>query len=89
MEKKRYSSYAEIDRDLEILKIEKDIEYQKLLVSLQQTRESFTPQNMVKSFLGSLPSFDWKEALRQSYGSILNMAIPLIMGWLSKKKRGQ
>ena len=88
MEKKKYSSYAQIDRDLEILKIEKDIEYQKLLWSIQQTKESFTPQNMVRGFLGSLPSFDWKEVLRNSYGSILNMAIPVVMGWLSKKKRG-
>lgn len=88
MQKKKYSSYAQIDRDLEILKIEKDIEYQKLLLSIQQTRESFTPQSMVRNFVSSLPSFDWKEILRNSYGSILNMAIPLVVGWLSKKKRG-
>ena len=88
MKSKKYSSYAQIDQELEILKIEKDIEYQKLLRGIQQTRESFTPQNMVRSFLGSLPEFSWREALQSSYGSILNMAIPFVMGWLSKKKRG-
>ena len=31
MEPKKYSSYADIDRDLEILKLEKEIHYQKLL----------------------------------------------------------
>lgn len=86
MEKKKYSSYAQIDRDLEILRLEKDIEYQKLLLSIQETKDSFTPQNMVRGFLGSLPSFSWKEVLQNSYGSLLNMAIPLVMGWLSKKK---
>lgn len=88
MERKKYSSYAQIDHDLEILKIEKEIEYQKLLLGIQQTRESFTPQNMVRGFLTSLPEFSWKEVLQRSYGSILNMALPLVMGWLSKKKRG-
>lgn len=86
--KKKYSSYAEIDRDLEILKLEKEIEYHKLIMSLQETRESFTPQNMIRGFLTTLPSFSWKEVLQNSYGSILNMAIPFVMGWLSKKKRG-
>lgn len=88
MENKKYSSYAQIDRDLEILKLEKDIEYQRLLQSIQQTKDSLTPQNMVRNFIGSLPSFSWREVLQSSYGSILNMAIPLVMGWLSKKKRG-
>lgn len=31
MEKKKYSSYAEIDKDLEMLKVEKEINYQKLV----------------------------------------------------------
>lgn len=88
MENKKYSSYAQIDRELEILKLEKDIEYQRLLQSIQQTKDSLTPQNMVRNFLGSLPSFSWREVLQSSYGSILNMAIPFVMGWLSKKKRG-
>jgi hypothetical protein len=48
MEAKKYSSYAEIDRDLEILKLEKEIQYQKLNLCLQKTKESFTPQGMIK-----------------------------------------
>lgn len=88
MQKKKYASYAEIDRDLEILKIEKEIEYHKLIMHIQDTRESFTPQNMIRGFLASLPAFSWREVLQSSYGSILNMAVPFVMGWLSKKKRG-
>ncbi len=89
MQKKRYSSYAEIDRDLEVLKLERDIEYQRLLLSIEHTRESFTPQNMVRGFLNTLPDFSWRDVLQKSYGSILNMAIPFVMGWLSKKKGGR
>lgn len=51
MEKKKYSSYAEIDRDLEILKLEKEIHYQRLLQSVDNTKESLDPSNMI----GSVP----------------------------------
>lgn len=88
MTRKKYSSYAEIDQDLEILRIEKEIEYHRLVIGLQQTRESFTPQNMIRGFLTSLPAFSWREVLQNSYGSLLNMAIPFVMGWLAKKKGG-
>jgi len=80
MEAKKYSSYAEIDRDLEILKLEKDIQYQKLVLSIQKTRESFTPQGIVKNFLGS-----YKTILSESYLSMLNMALPYLVKWLFKK----
>jgi hypothetical protein len=37
---KKYSSYAQIDRELEILKIEKEISYQKLFwVSIGQRKQ--------------------------------------------------
>ena len=42
MEQKKYSSYADIDRDLEILKLEKEIHYQKLLLSVKKTKESLS-----------------------------------------------
>ncbi|HMI06710.1 MAG TPA: DUF6327 family protein [Flavobacterium sp.] len=89
MEKKKYSSYAEIDRDLEILKIEKDIEYQKLLMGIQQTRDSFTPQNMIRGVLNSWKEeFSWKDLLANSYGSLLNRFIPQIFNWFINRKRG-
>lgn len=89
MEKKKYASYAQIDRDLEILKIEKDIEYQKLLLGIQQTKESFTPQNIIHGVLSSWKEeFSWKEILAKSYGSILNRIVPQLIQWFMNKKRG-
>jgi hypothetical protein len=35
---KKYSSYAQIDRELEILKIEKEISYQKLFWAIGQKK---------------------------------------------------
>lgn len=84
METKRYSSYQEIERDLEILKLEKEIQYQKLVHSFQKTKESITPQNIVSGFLGS-----YKTLFTGSYGTILNIALPILIKWISKKKGGK
>lgn len=84
MESKKYSSYAEIDRDLEILKLEKEIHYQKLLLSFQKTKESFEPQNIINSYLGS-----FKTTISNNYVQIIQTAIPYIIGWFIKRKRGR
>ena len=83
MEKKKYSSYAEIDRDLEILKLEKDINYQKLVLSFQRTKESITPQNIVNGFISSYTDY-----FSNSYTKILQSVLPYIIGWFINRKRG-
>jgi hypothetical protein len=83
MQSKKYSSYAQIDRELEILKIEKEINYQKIVFNIQKTKESFSFPNITKSVLGSV-----KTSFMGSYGSILRFAIPIIIKWLKNKKRG-
>lgn len=47
MESKVYYTYAQINKELEILKIEKDLAYQKLLRELDETRESLEFRNLV------------------------------------------
>ncbi|MFV8269023.1 DUF6327 family protein [Flavobacterium sp. GT2N3] len=94
---KKYSSYAQIDRELEILKIEKEISYQKLVFGIKKTKESFTPQHIVSGVIGSsLNAFSGK------YGTLINLAIPYVskaipfvsrtfpkvIKWVSKLKRG-
>lgn len=82
METKKYATYAEIDSDLEILKIEKEIEYHKLVLSFQKTKESFTPQGMVNSFVSS-----YKSILSNSYIEIIKMGLPYLIQWILKRKR--
>ena len=82
METKKYSTYAEIDRDLEILKIEKEIEYHKLVLSFQKTKESFTPQGIVNNFLSY-----YKSILSNSYLDIIKMGLPYLIQWILKRKR--
>ncbi|WP_343696149.1 DUF6327 family protein [Flavobacterium sp.] len=83
MEKKKYSSYAEIDRDLEILKLEKDINYQKLVLSFQKTKESITPQKIVNGFVSSYTGY-----VKNSFPEILQSIIPFVINWFINKKRG-
>lgn len=83
MERKKYSSYAEIDKDLEILKLEKDINYQKLVLSIQKTKENITPQNIVSWFVSSYTDY-----FKNSYQQILQSILTSIIGWFINKKRG-
>ena len=83
MEPKKYSSYAEIDRDLEVLKLEKEINYQKLVLSFQKTKETITPENVLGGIFSS-----FKDYLSNSYGSILQSVLPFAINWFINKKRG-
>lgn len=83
MEKMKYSSYADIDRELEILKLDKEIKFQKVILGIQKTKESFEPQNLIKKFIGS-----YKSTLSTSYIEILQIGVPFLLKWFINKKRG-
>lgn len=63
METKVYSSYAEIDRDLEILKLQKEIDHQKLALSIEKTIDNLTPGSLMQNVLGNVGTlvtkYDW------------------------------
>ena len=82
MKTKKYSTYAQIDRDLEVLKIEKEIEYHKLVLCFQKTKESLTPQGIVNNFLSS-----YKSILSNSYIDIIKVGLPYLIRWFIKRKR--
>lgn len=44
---KIYRTYNEINRELEILKVEKDLAYQKFLRELDETKESLEIKNLI------------------------------------------
>lgn len=83
METKKYSSYAEIERDLEILKLEKEINYQKLILNVQKTKDSITPENIIRGFFDS-----YKNILSNSFVSILKSVVPYIISYFLNRKRG-
>jgi Family of unknown function (DUF6327) len=83
METKKYSSYAEIEQDLEILKLEKEIYYKKMLLSFDKTKDSILPSKSV-SLIGNL----YQKVFSGTYGTILKMIIPYVFNWYINRKRG-
>lgn len=61
MNTKIYYTYDEINRDLEILKVEKDLAYAKFKKQLGETKESLEPMNLIgetpRKVLGVLGAF--------------------------------
>ena len=84
MEKKKYSSYAEIERDLEILKLEKEINYQKMLLNIDKTKESILPSKSV-----TLISNVYQKVFTGTFGTLLKMLIPYGINWYLNRKRGR
>nr|WP_315163370.1 DUF6327 family protein [uncultured Flavobacterium sp.] len=83
METKKYSSYAEIESELEILKLEKEIHFQKMLYNFEKTKECLEPKNLVTGFLGS-----YKTKFSGSYVNIIQALIPYFINWITNRKRG-
>ena len=84
METKKFSSYAAIEQELEILKVEKELHYQKMLLSIEKTKESILPSKAV-SLVGN-----WYQKLFSgTYGTIFKIAIPYIINWYINRKRGK
>lgn len=73
METTVYTSYEKIDRDLEILKLQKEIDLKKLSLSVEKTVDRFTPNNMVLNVLGNVSSAVTK------YGLLQKFVLPFIM----------
>ncbi|HWS61031.1 MAG TPA: DUF6327 family protein [Flavobacterium sp.] len=80
---KKYSSYAQIDIELEILKVEKELNLKRIVLDIEKTKESFMPINLLKGFIG-----DYKSILSNYSGTILNIAVPILINWILKRKRG-
>lgn len=83
MEPKKYSSYAEIDNDLKILKVEREIHYQKIMLGIEKTKETFMPSKSV-SFVGDV----LQKATTGPIGTILKIAVPYAINWYINRKRG-
>ena len=83
MQPKKYSSYAEIEHNLEILKLEKEIYFQKMKLSYEKTKESVFPSEPVQGFYAV-----YKKVFSGTLGSILKIVLPYVISWLINRKRG-
>lgn len=55
MEKKPqiYSSFEEIELDLQILKLEREIHAQKIKLNIEKTGENLRPINLINDYIGN------------------------------------
>lgn len=83
MEPKKYSSYAEIDKDLEILRLEREIHYRKTLLSIDKTKECIVPTRTISRISNLYNRF-----FSGTYGTLLKIAIPYVINWFINRKRG-
>jgi len=83
METKKYSSYAEIDLDLKIIQIERQIYYQKMFKSIEDTKESILPSKTI-----TLVENLYEKVFSGTYGTIIKTLIPIIVNWYLNRKRG-
>ena len=83
METKKYSSYDEIELDLKILNVEREIHYQKILLSIEKTKECLVPSRSI-SFIADLHH----KYFSGTYGTILKILIPYAIKWFINRKRG-
>jgi hypothetical protein len=65
------------------LKLEKEINYQKMKLSGQKTLESVTPTKIVQGVFGS-----YKDILYGSYKELLGLGIKYFTNWFINRKRG-
>ena len=83
METKKYTSYAQIELDLKILKLEREINYQKIILSVDKTKESIIPVRKINKVLEAVSNFS-----TGPFGIISKILIPMIIKWYLNKKRG-
>jgi len=51
---RRYKTFEEVNTDLRLLKIQSDIDKEELKTSIEKTKDSLSPSNLIGGLVGSL-----------------------------------
>ena len=51
---REYKNFKEIERDLQLLKLQKEIDKEKVLLSFNETKESLSPKQVLKDVGNSI-----------------------------------
>ncbi|MEX1191456.1 MAG: DUF6327 family protein [Brumimicrobium sp.] len=81
MDKKKYSSFNEIERDLQILKLEREIYHEKILLNSERLKDNLSPLKVLKNTVLS----KGKGVSSSMIMSIIGIAVPIIF----KKFKGK
>ncbi|MGG7035873.1 MAG: DUF6327 family protein [Flavobacterium sp.] len=81
MSEKIYTSFEAIDFELEILKLEKEISYQKMVLSFEKAKDSISILDISVEIISY-----FKEKIIASTSSILMNIVPFIFKLFTKRK---
>lgn len=83
MHSKEFKSFEAIDLELEILALEKELSYQKLMISYQKIYENIQPESIKNEVFGYI-----RGKVTESARELLVFAIPFVLKFFKKRKRG-
>mgnify|MGYP005822054967 CR=1 FL=1 len=75
MKSKSYTSFNEIDKDIQITKLERDIHREKVFLHAEKLKSSFSPSSLLKSTIGGGD----KSSSSSIIMNVLNLALPFIL----------
>ncbi len=78
MKAKKYNSFDEVDKDLKILQLKKDIAVWGLKNNYQKVQNYLTPQNILNNALTSF-------ANKKTAGVLLKVAGSVLLGYFSNR----
>ncbi len=82
--KKEYTTFEEIDEDLEILKLEREIRIRKMGLSVERITNQLSPGNLAKKGISGIAStFQSSSGLKSA---VITFIIKFIFNRLSKSK---
>jgi len=81
MKTKHYSSYAEIDRALEILKLERQLHLEKVKLGIEHTKDTMKLGNLVEGYVG----FSSTSNSGSMISKIIHLALPFVVKYIKRK----
>jgi hypothetical protein len=81
MKNRSYTSFAEIDKDLQIAKLERDIHREKIFLQAEKLKSNFSLSGLLKNTMGGGEKSSSSSSIIMN---IANMALPFIMNKFKK-----
>lgn len=77
---KKYNSFDELDRDIAIYNLQRQIDKEEIILATRQVKEAATPSKIVTGALGAI-------ATTSMFIKILSPLLPFVMGKIVAKKK--
>jgi hypothetical protein len=76
MKNRSYTSFAQIEKDIQIAKLERDIHREKVFLQAERMKSNFSLSGILKNTVGTNDSSSSSSSIIMN---VLNMALPFIL----------